>query len=251
MDTPPPSPATAPPAFLADERRAAPAGPAEPATREGGLAGLQRWARTLPAHVPALLPAIAVWLVGSPTLAIAWYGVSRLAYVGFLCGALLHTAGREAPADPAAQQSAWLRFRRRVSWVMDNDAAAFSALCVVTRGTLDVGLPLWATALLGTSLGVFGLAVKAWATASLRPGAYYWRNFFLPAERAHVSAEGPYRWLSDPMYSVGYLPLYGLAVFMRSVPGLAGAAVAQATMLFIVARVERRVFTDEAPTTRG
>lgn len=31
---------------------------------------------------------------------------------------------------------------------------------------------------------------------------------------------------------------------MRSVPGLVGAAVAQATMLFVVARVERRVFTD-------
>ena len=249
MDTPPPSSAAARPAYLADERRAGTAGPAEAAPSRGGLAGLGRWARTLPAHVPAVLPAIAVWLVGSPALAIGWYAFSRLAYVGFLCGALLHTSGRDAPADPAAQQAAWLRFRRRVSIVMDNDAAAFCALNVITRGTLDVGLSVAWTAVLGTFLGVFGLAVKAWATASLRPGAYYWRNFFLPAERAHVSAEGPYRWLSDPMYSVGYLPLYGLAVFMRSLPGLVGAAVAQATMLFLVARVERRVFSEEhAPT---
>ncbi len=107
MDTPPPSSATAPPAYLADERRAAPTGPAEPAEGRSGDSGLKRWARTLPGHVPALLPAIAVWLVGSPTLAIVWYGVSRLAYVGFLCGALLHTAGREA-LDPTAQQAAWL-----------------------------------------------------------------------------------------------------------------------------------------------
>ncbi|MBL9089140.1 MAG: hypothetical protein JNM10_18520, partial [Planctomycetia bacterium] len=59
MDTPPPSPATAPPAYLADERRAAPAGPAEPAAPARGLGGLKRWAATLPAHLPALLPAIA------------------------------------------------------------------------------------------------------------------------------------------------------------------------------------------------
>ena len=70
---------------------------------------------------PALLPAIAVWLVGSPTLAIVWYGVSRLAYVGFLCGALLHTEaadGRRAYdglrdrsqdiADPLAIVEGWL-----------------------------------------------------------------------------------------------------------------------------------------------
>lgn len=239
MDTPPPlARTTVEPGYVRERR-----GSVTPSRRtDDARARVGRWARTLPAHVPALLPALGVFLLGSPFVAAGWYLASRIAYVGYLSAALLRTSRSAAPADPAAQEAAWLRFRRRVSWVMDNDAAAFVALTLVTRGLPPVDAPTWLTLAGGALLGFVGLGVKAWATASLRPGAYYWRNFFLPAERAHVSLAGPYRWLSDPMYSVGYAPLYGLALFVRSGPGLVAAAVAQATMLLWVARVERRVF---------
>lgn len=207
-----------------------------------GWTGLAAWARTLPAHAPALLPALAVLLVGSATLAMAWYAVSRAAYVGYLFVALRARARHGAHEDRATQEAAWLGFRRRVSWVMDNDAATFAALAWVTRGTLVLQGPSWAWLAGGAALGVVGLAVRALATASLPAGAYYWRNFFVHEDRAHVSQAGPYRWLSDPMYSVGYLPLYGLALFLASAAALAGAAVAQATMLLVVVPVERRVF---------
>jgi hypothetical protein len=53
--------------------------------------------------------------------------------------------------------------------------------------------------------------------------AYYWVNFFT-ADRAPLNTRGPYRFLKNPMYTVGYLPLYGLALFTMSLPGLLAAA---------------------------
>lgn|GEM_PF-1154657 len=217
-------------------------GATAPAAAHRGWAGLGAWARTLPFHVPALVPALAVLLANSTALAAAWYGLSRGAYAGSLCVALLDRSRFGAREDPAAQDVAWLRFRRRISLVMDNDAASFAALAWVTRGTLGGGGPAWLFPAVGVALGVVGLAVKMWATASLPAGAYYWRNFFVHEDRAHVSAAGPYRWLTDPMYSVGYLPLYGLALVTGSSWALGAAAVAQASMLFVVVPVERRVF---------
>ena len=204
---------------------------------EDGLA--RRWVARMLGHLPAALPAVALVVVGSPALAIGWYAASRLFYVLYVATVLRRVAARGTNEDLTAREAEWQRFRRHVSWVMDNDVGAFIALNVVTRGSIDLPGPTWAAMALGALLGVVGLWVKGWATASLPPGAYYWRNFFIHVERAHVSLAGPYRWLSDPMYSVGYWPLYGLALFLGSGPGLLASLGAQVLILLLAARVER------------
>jgi len=177
-----------------------------------------------------------------PAVAVAWFVAARLAYVLYV-GRTLRTRERRgagAPdADPRTAEAEWTRFRVRASWLMDHDAVAFVTLCLVTFSTWRTDLPWAVTWTVGGVLVVAGFSVKAWAAASLPPGSYHWRSFFLPGEAGPRSRQGPYRWISSPMYTLGYAHAYGAAVAARSLHGLAAAAFAHAAILALHVLVER------------
>jgi len=162
--------------------------------------------------------------------------LSRLAYVLYIGLAL-----RRADAEPVTRDSAaaaYARFRGRAAFLMYHDGVAFVAMCLLTRGTIDLPLPL-AWRLGGAALVALGVAVKLWAAATLGADGYYWRDFFEPQSRPAPSNAGPYRWLRNPMYTVGYLQTYGVALLVASAPGLAAAAFSQAAIIAFYRLVER------------
>lgn len=183
-----------------------------------------------------------VVVVDSVPLAVGWFVASRLAYVLFVGLSLRAETRHGSLSRRGGPEKAWRRFSVRASWLMDNDAIAIAALCLVTAGTLAAPFPFWATAVAGLGLVVLGVGVKVWATSSLAPGSWHWRDFFIPSEDAAASAVGPYRFISNPMYTVGYAHAYGIALFFRSVHGIAAAAFAQATILLLLHAVERPHF---------
>src|SRR5205823_10694441 len=64
---------------------------------------------------------------------------------------------------------------------------------------------------------------------------------------------GPYRWLRNPMYTVGYLQTYGLALLVASLPGLVAAVFSQGAIVAFYRLVERphyqRLYGGVAATT--
>ncbi len=92
-------------------------------------------------------------------------------------------------------------------------------------------IPRWEQALpaplvlaAGLTLFVAGLVVKLWATLTVGVDAYYFRDMFLSRPLAPACGGGPYRFLRNPMYSVGQLQGYGYALLYGSFPGVAAAA---------------------------
>jgi protein-S-isoprenylcysteine O-methyltransferase Ste14 len=181
-------------------------------------------------------------------LALGYSLLSRLAYVLYIGLALRH-----ADADPAMRgAAAYARFRRRAAVLMYHDGVAFIVVCVLTRGTLDLPLPLaWRVA--GVALVALGVAVKLWAAATLGADGYYWRDFFELETRPAPTIAGPYRWLRNPMYTVGYVQTYGLALLVASLPGLVAAVFSQGAIVAFYRLVERphyqRLYGGVAATT--
>jgi protein-S-isoprenylcysteine O-methyltransferase Ste14 len=199
-----------------------------------------RWGKQVLVHSPVLVAAAAVAIWAPPAVAIAAWAACRLAYVLYVGVSLHREHEGRALSREVGPEEAWRRFRARASILMDLDAAAFGALCVATRGTLDLPGPSAAWIAVGLVLVVGGLAVKAWAAAALPEGAYYWRGSFLPNEVGPLVKRGPYRWLADPMYTVGYAPTYGVALVLASTAGLVASAASQVLILSMNALVERR-----------
>lgn len=199
---------------------------------------VHRWTRQVVSHAPAVAAGFAVFLADSIPLALAWSLASRLAYVLFVGVSLRAEDTRRALSRDLGPEAAYERFSRRAGWLMDNDAIALAALCLVSAGTLATPESWIASGVLGGALFLVGAGVKIWAAASLDSGSWHWRNFFVPAEE-HGPPRGPYRVLANPMYTVGYAHAYGFALIFRSLPGLWAAAFAQAAILALNAVVER------------
>lgn len=160
--------------------------------------------------------------------------LSRLAYVLFVGWALRRDEG----AGPVA----FRRFRRRAAWVMYHDGFAFILLCVVTRDTWALPVSSAVTLTAGVALALIGVGTKVWAARTLGVDAYYWHNFFEPEAAIGPVASGPYRFVSNPMYTIGYLQTYGLALMLRSFPGIIAAGFSQAAILAFYFIVERPHF---------
>jgi protein-S-isoprenylcysteine O-methyltransferase Ste14 len=173
-------------------------------------------------------------------LVLGYHLLSRLAYV-FYVGYALRSQERSGSFTRRwGPERGFRRFRRIAAWVMNNDGVSFAILCIVSWDTLN--LPLREVLIAaGAVLMVLGGLTKLWAATTLGDRAYYWHNFFT-TERAPLNTRGPYRFLKNPMYTVGYLPLYGLALFTMSLPGLLAAVFDQAAILAFHRRVEKPHF---------
>jgi len=172
-------------------------------------------------------------------VAAGYFLASRVAYVLFVGIALRAQDTREAWTRRWGNEGGYRMFRGVASLFMANDALSIVLVCVVTRGTLSHAVPLWIVDLAGAILVVLGVTVKGWAVATLGRESFFWRSFFAPPGESGYSAEGPYRHLVNPMYSVGYAHAYGLALLLSSLHGLGASLLAHASILVFYAWVER------------
>ena len=198
------------------------------------------WTRGLLAAHAALVPVQAgVLLVDSAPAALAFALASRAAYVGYV-GVVLRRQDRDgAYTRKFGPEPAYRRFRAVATLLMNNDAVAIALACWAGRGTLEVPGPAWMPFAAGGALAAVGAGIKLWAARSLPDGAFTWRSFFVPPTESKWVATGPYRWLRNPMYTLGYLHAWGLALALRSVPGLIASGAANAAILLVQYTVER------------
>ncbi|MGH7644366.1 MAG: PEMT/PEM2 family methyltransferase [Gemmatimonadales bacterium] len=176
--------------------------------------------------------------------ALAYHLASRLAYVGWVGLALRRQERHQAFTTRDGIAAGFARFQRVAATLMHNDGASFVLLCLVTRDTLGLAAPppRAVTVAAGVLLLALGIGVKLWAAATLGAKAYYWHNFFAPAEATAPTTAGPYRFLKNPMYTVGNVHLYGLALVLGSAPALAAALFDHAAVLTFHRLVERPHF---------
>jgi protein-S-isoprenylcysteine O-methyltransferase Ste14 len=157
--------------------------------------------------------------------------LSRMAYVLFVGSALRRQEKNGVHTEPRARAEAFRRFRRTAAIIMNHDAFALVVLCLATRNTWHLSLPAVVTIGVGAVLIIIGLGIKLWAARTLGSNAYYWHNFFDPDAAIGPVSSGPYRFVSSPMYTIGYLQTYGLALMFRSLPGLIASVFAQVAIL--------------------
>jgi protein-S-isoprenylcysteine O-methyltransferase Ste14 len=175
-------------------------------------------------------------------IAISYFLVSRLAYVIGVGVALSRQQRDKYFSLRYGTKAGFLRFRRVASLIMNNDGVAFIVVCLATPHTLHVALPAPIQIGLGATLCLIGFGTKIWAARTLGARAYYWHNFFMPKPFVPPDPPGPYRYLKNPMYTVGYLHTYGLALLLGSLPGFLAAAIAQASILVFHHLVEKPHF---------
>lgn len=174
-------------------------------------------------------------------LILSYHLASRLVYVLGVGFALTQQDRHQLFTRRRGVQAGFRRFRRIATALMSNDALSFILLCVLTRQTPHPGLS-WAALWVGLPLLLLGITTKLWATARLGWSAYYWHNFFVADRPVPPEPPGPYRFLKNPMYTIGYLHMYGFALVLGSLPGLIAAGFDHTAILAFYYWVEKPHF---------
>jgi len=194
-------------------------------------------------HLAALaLGAAVVLLPGQGPLAFAYYTLARLGYVFYVSVSLRAQSQRLGLESRETAEARHQVFSRQVLRFQNVDGIAFVCLCIATWSTIPWRGWEWACITGGALLIGVGAGTKAWAVRCLGLGSYTWHDFFVPKENFVPCRTGPYRYLSDPMYTVGYLQTYGVALVCGSWHGLAGSLLAQASLLVVNEFVEKPHF---------
>ena len=167
---------------------------------------------------------------------------ARLAYVGYVWVGLTRQQSDGWWTRRWGIAGGFARFRSGASIVMVIDGVSFIAVCLVGWGTLPAVIPRAAAIVVGVVLVLTGVGAKLWAAATLGDKAYYWYDFFTPTAHVAPARTGPYRYLKNPMYTVGYLQTYGLALVSGSLAGLVASVCDQMAILVFHWRVESTHF---------
>ena len=81
---------------------------------------------------------------------------------------------------------------------------------------------------------------------------YYWKDMFLWKKITQFVITGPYKFLTNPMYGIGQLPAYALAVWYRSETGLIAAFVNQLLIFTFYYTTEKKfikkVYLNKSPS---
>jgi len=133
---------------------------------------------------------------------------------------------------------AFKRYEVLVGTMFVSQGLGVTAMCALIDEPIlliphAVALPL------GAALLTIGFGTKTWAIHLVGLDTYYFKDLFTGELHGSLVTRGPYRWLANPMYGVGQLHAYGLALMSNSMSGLVAAAFCQLSIYGFYFAVER------------
>lgn len=164
---------------------------------------LQMAAALLPGHIGYLYFAVS----------------ARLAYCGYVGIALLRAKQRTANENTTI----YPRFKKWTKKIMLLDALGLFLVSIEFSNEL-VSTPPTFIFIIGLLLCIVGIGTKVAARNVIGEPGYYWKDFFAPPEEKHLvihsGGRGIYRYLDNPMYTVGNLHQFGWALMCFSGIGI-------------------------------
>lgn len=145
---------------------------------------------------------------------------------------VLGTRVREWMLERYGEDKALAAFNGALGLGFACQAYAHGAINAAFSNTMTVKFPaVWVAC--GAVLVAAGLLTKVWAASVTSLDTYYCNDMFLgrPVNACpEYVARGPYRFMRNPMYSVGNFSGYGMAMMAMSWQGLVLAVVFQASI---------------------
>lgn len=172
--------------------------------------------------------------------AIGYFTFSTLVYIGFIFLVLPQYGLRLKLIERFGEEKAYLYYEGFLAFAFFHNGVGLSYISQssVGSGFFD-SVPSLVLMLLVGVLFTVGMVVKIWSAIVVGIPVYYWKDMFLGRSVSEFVVTGPYKYLSNPMYGVGQVQVYAIAIYYNSIYGLIFGAINQALVFFFYFAVER------------
>jgi protein-S-isoprenylcysteine O-methyltransferase Ste14 len=172
--------------------------------------------------------------------AIVYFTCCTVIYVGFIFLVLPEQGLRLKLIEKLGEEKAYLYYEGFLAFAFFHNGAS---LTFISQSSVDSGAwpaipqPLAIAVIVILFLG--GLIVKIWTAYVVGVPIYYWKDMFLGRKISEFVVSGPYKYFSNPMYGIGQLQVYAIAIYYNSIYGLIFGAINQALVFLFYFLVEK------------
>lgn len=172
-------------------------------------------------------------------LAVAYFAISEIAYIGFLFLSLSKNGLRKWYIRKWGEEKGFLAFEATIGFLFFNNGTSIGFMSLVMAGDTFSNFPELLIGVIVVSMFTFGFWIKIWAAATTGIDTYYWKDMFLDRKIRDFVVSGPYKYFSNPMYGVGQMQAYAIAISYGSIPGLIVAVLNQFLVFSFFYTVEK------------
>ncbi|MDR6563718.1 MULTISPECIES: methyltransferase [unclassified Arcicella] len=172
--------------------------------------------------------------------AIIYFMCGTSAYVLFVFSVLRENGLRLKLIEKFGERKAYLHYEAILGFLFFHNSVALTFMSQTTSYNI-----FWATIpeliilILSGILFIVGMVVKIWSAYVVGTPIYYWKDMFLGRKVCEFVETGPYKYLTNPMYGIGQIQVYAVAIYYGSTHGLLFGVINQALVFVFYFLVEK------------
>jgi protein-S-isoprenylcysteine O-methyltransferase Ste14 len=174
-------------------------------------------------------------------IAFSYFIISEILYIGFITVILSENGLRHFfYAKWNNENDAYKAFEAILGFLFFHNAVSIGYIASSTPGNLLDFLNHDLMFVIVTVMFLAGFLVKILAAKVVSIEIYYWKDMFLGRKITDFVVSGPYKYLNNPMYGIGQLQSYAIAIWYGSFYGLMAAALNQILIFSFYYFIERK-----------
>ncbi|MDD5773600.1 MAG: methyltransferase [bacterium] len=166
-------------------------------------------------------------------LAIFYFILVEVFYIGFITLVLKENGFRHWFIKKwGDEHEGYLAYEATLGFIFFHNALSIGYIASTTSGNLLNFFHKELLLVILAILFIFGFIIKIWAAKVVSIDIYYWKDMFLGKKITDFVETGPYKYFNNPMYGIGQIQAYAIAVWYGSKHGLIAALLNQ-TLIFL------------------
>lgn len=172
--------------------------------------------------------------------AIIYFLCSTSAYIIFVFSILRENGLRLKLIEKFGEKKAYLHYEAILGFLFFHNGVALTFISQTT--SFDSFWITFPEPIIITTSGILffvGIIVKIWSAFVVGIPIYYWKDMFLGKKVCEFVETGPYKYFKNPMYGIGQIQVYAIAIYYGSTYGFLFGAINQALVFLFYFLVEK------------
>lgn len=174
-------------------------------------------------------------------LAISYFVLIEVLYLGFITIVLPeHGLRNWFIKKSGGENNGYLVFEAMLGFLFFHNGVSIGYISSSNPGGLFNIIAREPLLIIGAITFICGLTIKILAAKAVTIEIYYWKDMFLGKKISDFVITGPYKYFKNPMYGIGQLQAYAIAIWYGSTYGLMAALINQLLIFSFYYLVEKK-----------
>lgn len=172
--------------------------------------------------------------------ALSYFVIFEIAYFAYVTTLLSENGYRLKLISRLGEDKAYSTYQTWLGFIFYHNGASLGYVAATSPGNFLEFLPTSALYVIVFILFIIGFVTKVSAAWVVKIDVYYWKDMFVGRPVSEFVSSGPYRFFKNPMYGIGQLQGYAVAVYYQSKWGLLACALNQAAVFTFYHLTEKK-----------